>query len=162
MDDDTAAVSTRAADPADLDEMVALLPRLADYDLPANRTADMFWSSDARLLASWSRGDEPEVFVRVATVDSQIVGVAMVTMGEDHFSHQRCGHLEAVAIAPVVDGLGVGRRLIEECEEAIVDRGGELISLHVMGNNHRARRVYERLGFAEEMIRATKFLDSSS
>ena len=32
------------------------------------------------------------------------------------------------------------------------------MSLHVLGNNERARYIYRTLGYDEEMIRAVKFL----
>jgi ribosomal protein S18 acetylase RimI-like enzyme len=36
------------------------------------------------------------------------------------------------------------------------ERGARVMSLNVMVANERARSLYERLGFEEEMIRASK------
>lgn len=157
--------TTRAATAADLDAMLALLPRLADYELPANRTSDMFWQGDAELLRTWSTepvnadGTAGVVTVRVGVnVDDTPVAVAIVSLNDDHFSHELNAHLEVLVVAPEADGHRVGRTLIAEMETWSAAQGAQTMSLHVLGNNHRARAVYAKIGFDEEMIRAIKFL----
>ncbi len=153
-------LSTRDACPDDIEAVVALLPRLADYSLPARRESEMFWGSDAALARRWSAGDAPESFIRVGVdADDGVVAVAIVTMNRDHFSGESNAHLEAIAVDPAVDGQGLGRRLIAEVEAEAKSRGALTMSLHVVGNNHRARAVYKKLGYDEEMIRAIRFLD---
>lgn len=151
---------TREAVADDLAPIVSLLPRLADYELPPNRTSDMFWSSDAKLTQRWAAGEEPDVFIRVAvnSDDDAIVGVAIVTIKPDHFSGEPNGHLEVLCVAPVADGSGTGKKLLAEAEVEAHARGAQTMSLHVLGNNARARHVYSSVGYDEEMIRAIKFL----
>jgi len=155
---------TREAVAADVASIVALLPRLADYTLPPNRTSEMFWSSDAKLVKRWADGGEPDVFIRVAVdaessdADQAVVGVAIVTIKPDHFSGEPNGHLEVLCVAPAADGSGTGKKLLAEAEVEAKARGAQTMSLHVLGNNQRARHVYESVGYDEEMIRAIKFL----
>ena len=138
--------------------MVALLPRLADYELPANRAPEMFWGSDAKLARRWAEGNAPDSVIKVGCVDDVVKAAAIVTFNADHFSGERNAHLEAIVVAPDADGLGLGRQLIDEMEQHAADDGAQTMSLHVMGNNHRARHVYAQIGYGEEMIRAIKFL----
>lgn len=155
---DQRLVTTRWATPDDVDAVVALLPRLADYELPENREPEMFWGSDAELARRWARGEAPDSVIKVGCVGEVVKAAAIVTFNADHFSGERNAHLEAIVVAPDADGLGLGRRLIAEMEAHAATDGAQTMSLHVMGNNHRARHVYERIGYGEEMIRAVKFL----
>jgi len=45
---------------------------------------------------------------------------------------------------------------MDEIEADGRERGATVMSLNVMVTNERARSLYERLGFEEEMIRASK------
>jgi ribosomal protein S18 acetylase RimI-like enzyme len=151
--------TTRAAETGDVDAIVELLPRLADYPLPSRREAHMFWSSDADLVRRWAAGEAPASFVRVGVESESVVAAAVVTMNTDYFSGEPNAHLEAIAIHSTADGHGLGRRLIEECELEARRLGARSMSLHVLGNNQRARAIYQKLGYDEEMIRAVRFLD---
>jgi len=160
-----ASFSTRPARVDDLDAMIALLPRLADYELPRNRRSEMFWGSDAELLRTWAQGDVDAdgtggpVSVRVGVNDADdVAAVAIVSMNKDHFSGESNAHLEVIVVAPEADGHRLGRTLIDEMQAQAKARGAITMSLHVVGNNHRAREVYRQIGFDEEMIRAITFL----
>ena len=50
---------------------------------------------------------------------------------------------------PAVRGLGVGRRLLEVCLEAARAAGYRTCYLETMKHMHRARALYEKLGFRE-------------
>lgn len=151
--------TTREAEPDDAPAILDLLPRLADYELPEGRRSEMFWADDADLIQSWAEGEAEGVHLSVGDdAEGQIVGAAMITIGPDKFSGEACAHLEVVVIAPAADGSGLGRQLISDMEERARSLGATIMSLHVMGNNGRARHVYQELGFSEEMIRAVKWL----
>lgn len=154
--------TTRAGRPDDVATILEFLPRLADYPLPKHRTEDMFWSSDAKLLERWAAGDNAATQTTIIRVgvdaDDVAVAAAIVTMNSDHFSGESNGHLEVVVVSEAADGHGLGKTLIAEMESEAAARGAKTISLHVVGNNTRARYVYEGLGYNEEMIRAIKHL----
>ncbi len=148
----------RTATSEDVEPILKLMPRLADFELPDRRKPEQFWHEDAKVLKAWANGERSEVFVLVGTTDAnEIHGVTIVTMGDEFFSHEPSAHLEVVTVAPEADGTGLGRRLIAASEEEAKKRGALSMSLHVLKNNHRARHVYEKIGFTEELIRATKF-----
>lgn len=151
--------TTRQAAPDDADGITLLLPRLADFDLPDGRSSEMLWASDADLIREWSSGRAPDTFVLVGIdTASAVVATAIVTMRPDAFSREPSAHLEVIVVAPEVDGKGLGKVLIGEAETEAVRRGATTMSLNVLGNNTRARHVYQRLGYTEEMIRCVRFL----
>lgn len=151
--------TTRPAAPDDARGITELLPRLADFALPKGRTPEMLWASDAELVREWSEGRSPDTFVLVGVnTTPTIVATAIVTMRPDLFSREPSAHLEVIVVAPEADGHGLGRVLIGEAEKEAARRGATTMSLNVLGNNLRARHVYERLGYAEEMVRCVRFL----
>jgi [ribosomal protein S18]-alanine N-acetyltransferase len=53
-----------------------------------------------------------------------------------------------VAVAPRAQGLGLGRRLLDELEVRAAARGAASVMLEVRADNEPARRLYERVGYA--------------
>ena len=150
----------RMAEVSDLAAIQKLLPRLADFPAPRRLTTEDVWRYDGVAVAEWASGERPQTWVRVATDTAQeVVAVAVGSLIEDSFTGQPAVHLEVVVIDERVDGHGLGSRLIAEIESDGRQRGAAVMSLNVMTANHRARSLYERLGFEEEMIRASKPLD---
>ncbi|MEE4383989.1 MAG: GNAT family N-acetyltransferase [Pseudomonadales bacterium] len=147
----------RPATPDDLDAMCALLPRLAEFELPAGRAAEDLWKGDAQTLARWAAGEEPDCIVLVAEDETHgVVGLALVRLQPEFMSRDPSAHLEAIAIATVADGQGLGRRLLRAAEDAAEESGARSMTLHVFVNNERARSVYDRHGYAGELMRYVK------
>ena len=69
----------------------------------------------------------------------------------DGFRH--AGRL-GMGLLPHVRGQGLGRRLAQTTIEAARARGVERVELEVFASNTRAIRLYERLGFVHEGVRA--------
>ena len=152
--------SIRPATPSDVAAILELLPRLAAFPIPPERRPEDLWRGDAELLRRWSVGEAPQCIVSVAVDgDQAIVGAAMAQMREELISHDPSAHLEVLVVRADVEGHGIGARLVEAIEEAVRNRGAASLTLHVFAGNARARAVYDRLGFAGELIRYIKFLD---
>ena len=150
-------IVTRAAEPADAETIERLLPRLAAFDpLPPGRERAELWRPDLDGLRAWASGEQPDTSVRVATLDEVVVGAGIVTYGPDPFTGERNAHLLAIVVDPSVDGRGVGQRLMSELDRAARAHGAVSMSLNVFTGNERARALYARLGFHEEMIRAVR------
>lgn len=149
----------RDATPADLEAILALLPRLAAFELPPRRVAEHLWVGDADLLRAWARGEVPEGLVLVAeTGDGTIAGVAFTRYREELLSHRPSAHLEVLVVRPGHEGRGLGRALVEETERRVRAGGAESLSLHVFAANTRARALYQHLGYDGELIRYLKHL----
>jgi ribosomal protein S18 acetylase RimI-like enzyme len=149
----------RPATPADLDQMLELFPRLAAFDLPANRSSEHLWRGDAELLREWSAGRAPQCLVYLAVdPDQAMLGIAMAQLREELLSHEPSAHLEVIVVRDDAEGQGIGKALIATIEQAVQEQGGRSITLHVFATNTRARAVYERLGYSGELIRYIKHL----
>ncbi len=148
-----------AAVAGDCEEFLALLPRLAAFDLPAHRTAAELWQGDAEVVRAWQKGAAPDCFLLVARApDRPLLGGALVRMRPEVLSRQPSAHLEVLVVAENSQGLGIGGALIDEAERLAQDRGAKTITLNVFEANVRARGLYERLGYVSELRLYNKLL----
>lgn len=60
------------------------------------------------------------------------------------------GEVYALYVAPDLIGTGIGRGLLGEAHAAMRDQGFETSALWVLQDNERARRFYERAGYAAD------------
>lgn len=156
------AVKVRAATVDDGDAMLALLPRLAAFDVPASRQPEHLWMHDAELLESWLAGEAEQCRVHVAEDEKgRVIGLSMVSLRAELLSHEPSAHLEAIAVAAGCEGRGVGAALLEVAEQDARRHGAETMTLHVFAVNKRARRLYEKAGYEGELMRYIKPLDKS-
>lgn len=58
-------------------------------------------------------------------------------------------HLENIAVSPEAQGIGVGRRLIDDVEALAAGAGAEAVELYTNVMMVRNLEMYPRLGFAE-------------
>ncbi len=152
---------TRPARPDDLPAIEALLPRLADFEVPPHRRAEDLWHGDRELAREWAAGTRDDVLMFVATLDGAVVGVAGATARADWLTSAPSVHVELLAVDAGVEGRGIGAALLGEVEAAAVARGVATLSLNVFTNNRRARALYERAGFDGELMRFVKPLGDS-
>jgi len=151
----------RDANLADAEALGAMLPQLADFDIPSKRLPEQLWSGDLEMLNAILAGEKPDSFIKVA-IDSdapqRILGLAMITLRAELFNKEPSAHLEALVVNTDARGFGVGRRLLALAEDCVRERGARSLTLHVFSNNHRARSLYDDFGFDSELIRAVKWL----
>ena len=76
------------------------------------------------------------------------VGIAVCFMGYSTFAARSLLNVHDLAVLPAHRGKHVGRRILEAVEAAACARGCCKVTLEVQENNTRARRLYERFGFA--------------
>lgn len=63
-------------------------------------------------------------------------------------SQGKCAYLYSLRVMEILQGQGIGTRLIIEAEREIVNRGLTCVTIAVAKANNGARRLYERLGYA--------------
>ncbi len=147
----------RAATPADGEAMMALMPRLAAFEIPESRTPEHLWRDDAELLREWIDGGTNGCLVHVAeSKKGEILGFTMIRLRPELLSHEPSSHLETIAVAEGAEGKGIGRALLNTAEDAARKHGAQTITLHVFSTNARARQFYERAGYDGELIRYIK------
>ncbi|MGI0148571.1 MAG: GNAT family N-acetyltransferase [Thermoplasmata archaeon] len=87
----------------------------------------------------------------VAIADGEVIGAADCHAG----TFPKDGHMGGIGIA-IQSGWregGLGRRMMERVLEWMRSRGFKKAELAVFATNHRARHLYDSLGFVEEGIR---------
>lgn len=143
--------------------MLALLPQLADFQVPDRRNPNDLWQSDAQLLSEVVDGSATLTFADVI-VDATNTphGLVLITLREELMSHAPSAHLEAIVVSPEKRGKGLGGILLQHAEQAAVRRGARSLSLHVFSNNLRARGLYDQAGYDSELIRAIKWFDQGA
>jgi len=143
----------------DVDDIVSIMPRLADFNVPVKRNPDHLWQGDLNMLHEWAAGKRNDVDICVACTAHKLVGVAMLSMRKELLSSEPSVHLEVLALEKSAEGFGIATALMDEVDRLARQRGAQSITLHVFANNTKARALYERHGFEGELIRCIKHLD---
>jgi len=78
----------------------------------------------------------------IAEKDGERVGGAFVAKVSDDIAQLRLLHVEAQA-----RGLGIGKRLVEECVRFARQAGYQKMTLWTQSNLHAARHIYKQAGF---------------
>jgi ribosomal protein S18 acetylase RimI-like enzyme len=139
--------------------MLALMPRLAEFDLPQGRSPGELYGDDAKLMRRWLADEADDCLVQVAVDDSgEILGFTLTRLRPDALNHEPSAHLEAIAVAAAAEGRGAGKALLAAVEENAANYGAQSLTLHVISTNERAISFYERAGYFGEMRRYIKRL----
>lgn len=126
------SISIRPFAVADTEAVVALW-RAAGLVKPWN---DPYLDIERKLTV------QPELFLVAVASDSTLVGTAMV----GYEGHR--GWVNYLAVADPARGTGLGRRLMDEAERLLVERGCPKLNLQVRTSNTEVIAFYERLGYA--------------
>lgn len=149
----------RSAVSEDGEAILALMPRLAAFNVPKSRNPVDLWRSDAAMLQRWLDGEAAECFVHVAIDDAEtMLGFTLVSLCPELLSHEPSAHLEAIAVGEGAEGMGVGQALLAAAESEARTQGAQTITLHVFASNTRARGFYEQSGYDGELLRYIKEL----
>lgn len=141
------------------DDVVALLPRLASFELPPKRHPPDLWQGDEKMVRRWFAGEEPAVHVYCAVNErSQVCGMAMFSLRSELLSGEPSAHLEALAVADGCEGRGVGTLLLNTCHQRARELGAHSMTLHVFDRNRRALGLYVNQGYEPELRRCIKWL----
>jgi ribosomal protein S18 acetylase RimI-like enzyme len=96
--------------------------------------------------------------VLVAELDAHLAGWVKVQSPTLMPSHAHVLEIGGLAVDPVRQGAGVGRRLVEAAVQECRRRGARKLTLRVLGLNTAARRLYDRCGFQVEGVLREEFL----
>ncbi len=142
----------RPAIPGDREAVIGLTGRLADFPVPAWRTAEEIARADLHLLLPVLESPRPEALLLVAELEGRVAGFVFAAEREDYFTHELVAHVEDLALAPEAEGRGLARGLMEAVAAWARGRGRRRVSLNVWAQNRRAIGFYERLGFQPETV----------
>jgi ribosomal protein S18 acetylase RimI-like enzyme len=124
----TAAAAIRACEERDLDRFDTLgSPQHVQY-----------------CRRDFARGELVAILV---AVDDDDIPVGKVHLDFETKASEDVAVLGAAAVAPSLQGRGIGTRLMAAAEELARERGVGTIELGAEDHNPRARMLYERLGY---------------
>ncbi|HYF91123.1 MAG TPA: GNAT family N-acetyltransferase [Symbiobacteriaceae bacterium] len=111
---------------------------------------------DGHPLSAEARGDlipglrqHPTTLIFLAFAGEEPVGIAVCFRGFSTFAARPLINISDYFVRPEHRGHGAGRLLLEAVERKARETGCCKLTLEVQENNHRARRIYGAMGFAQ-------------
>jgi GNAT superfamily N-acetyltransferase len=135
----------RAARPADVPVLLALVRELAAYE----REPDAVETTEPMLHAALF-GDAPVASCHVAELDGRVVGFALWYVTFSTWKGRPGLWLEDLFVRPAARGHGLGRALLQELAEVCVQRGYARFEWWVLDWNVDAQGFYRSLGARPE------------
>ena len=160
MSDQHLPLTIRSARHDDEAFLVALMPRLADFPLPAWRTAEEIAGGDRQILLDALHGTLAHSAILVAELSpgGERAGYVFATTKHDYFTRAAHAHVEILAVEPAAQGRGVARALMDAIEQWAGRRGYGWVTLNVFDRNSRAKALYDSLGYELETVAYRKAL----
>ncbi len=93
----------------------------------------------------------------VAEVDGAVAGYISIRPATELQASSHVQHVTGLAVAPALQGRGVGRALVEAAAAEAGRRGARRLTLRVLGPNSAARRLYDSCGFVVEGVLRGEF-----
>jgi len=112
-------------------------------------------SSDARQRLIPGLRNHPTTLIFLAYVDEKAVGLATCFRGFSTFAALPVIQIEDFYVLPEHRGQGLGQQLLAAVERKARSLGCCKVTLEVQEKNIRARRLYERAGFAQAVYGET-------
>jgi GNAT superfamily N-acetyltransferase len=133
-------VELREATSEDADACLVVQRRSAVVGYAHIFAQDLYPFPDDVVRAEWVRRHASEAHVVVASESGELIGTVSA----------RSAWVEALFVVPDSWGTGVAGRLLDRAVELIAASGATTARLDVMADNVRARRFYERRGWAPD------------
>lgn len=117
-----------------------------DGELRAVRLGSADVPQMLQLVAATQPGPFAERTVELGEYYGVFEGERLVAMAGERFEAGTLREISGVCTHPDFQGRGLARRLVQMLIRLEIGRN-KIPFLHVMNDNHRARRIYERMGF---------------
>jgi GNAT superfamily N-acetyltransferase len=92
--------------------------------------------------------EHPTTTIFLAYQGRNAIGIANCFVGFSTFAARSLINIQDLAVLPGHREKGIGRLLLEAVERKALEIGCCKLTIEVQENNHRARHVYESVGFA--------------
>ena len=159
IDETRSAPHIRLAHADDDEFILSLVPRFVAFDLPAWRkrseTLNGIRSDIARHLRELPAASHLYV---AENEDAERLGFLHLQTQKDFFTGVLNCHVADLVVATEHDGEGVGSALIAFAERWAREHRCRHVTLAVFPGNKRARDLYERHGYGDELVRMAKIL----
>jgi ribosomal protein S18 acetylase RimI-like enzyme len=135
----------------------SLVPRFSEFDLPTWRQRDEIDNTNLASLKKAMETPEPGSAIFIAEDETgKRAGFLHLQIQTDYFNGEKVAYISDLAVDSSFEGQGVGRIILDKAEEWAREQGCSMLTLYVFSNNSRARKVYEKLGFKEEVTKYVK------
>jgi ribosomal protein S18 acetylase RimI-like enzyme len=151
-------LTIRPATNRDLEFLLGLVPRLSEFGLPPSREVKSLETFSYDLLRKALLEPTATTAILIAEADGKKLGFIHLEEEKEFFSGEAQGYIANLAISQEAEGKGVGRALMNAAEAWAKEHGYRYLTLNVFATNRRARTFYEKLGYAEDVLRLTKML----
>ena len=153
------AVFVRSFLPTDEEFIISLISRFSEFDLPEWRRINDIDNTNRLALLRAMEQPEPESAIFIAEDESAgQIGFVHLQTRIDYFNGEKQGYISDLAVDSSFEGQGVGRILLETAENWSREQGYALLTLFVFAGNKHAQYVYEKSGFAQDIIRYAKVI----
>jgi ribosomal protein S18 acetylase RimI-like enzyme len=152
-------IRIRPATIEDKDFILSLVPRLSEFGPPPWRNAEQMSATDAAVLSSHLLEPSEAVIFIVEDENGGALGFIHLQPGNDYYHKEPHGHIADIIVAPDGEGRGIGKLLMAKAEEWAREHGYRRLTLSVFAQNVRARELYGRLGYGEDMMKFVKELN---
>ena len=144
----------------DSEFILSLISRFSEFDLPEWRRMNDIDNTNRQALLKAMAEPEPESAIFVAEEETVgPVGFVHLQTRIDYFNGEKQGYISDLAVDSAFEGRGIGRMLLETAENWSREQGYALLTLFVFAGNTHAQQVYEKSGFAQDIIRYAKVID---
>ena len=141
----------------DDDFILSLVPRFADFPLPAWRRRHECIEGIRDELRRHLEDPPANSYLFVAEdADGTRAGFIRLQRTEDFFTRRGNCHIADLAVAPAHEGRGVGKALLAHAERWAREHHCHLVTLAVLPGNERARALYEAAGYGTDLLRLAK------
>lgn len=156
-------IQIRIFNPTDSEFVLSLVGRFSEFDLPgwrSNRELDD--ANRASLHKSMQETDSDSVIFIAENESGARAGFIHLQTQADYFNGDKNGYVSDLSVEKSFEGRGIGSLLLAKAEEWARQKGYRMMTLYVFANNTRARRLYEKRGFEQEVVKYAKTLKPGS
>lgn len=151
------AIHLRPFSPPDTGFIESLIPRFSEFDLPTWRTRNEIDKASLASLKKAMETPEPGSAIFIAEDEmGKRAGFLHIQIQTDYFNSKKIAYISDIAVDSFFEGQGIGRILLDKAEDWAREQDCSLLTLYVFSDNSRARKVYEKLGFKEEVTKYVK------
>jgi ribosomal protein S18 acetylase RimI-like enzyme len=157
MDTKSMPIQIRQHQPSDNEFILSLVSRFSEFELPGWRQKDEIDGTNQKSIQRALNQPEPGSAIFIAEDENgTLAGFIHLQTETDYFRDEKYGYISDLAVDTPSEGRGIGRQLLGMGEEWARAKGYRLLALYVFSGNRRAREVYEKFGFQEEVVKYVK------
>lgn len=134
-------MAIRPALESDIPTIFRMIEGLAEYEKALNEVTATKQDLEKTLFAQ-----NPQVYCHVATVDGEVVGIAIWHLNYSTWIGKHGIYVEDLFVIPEERGKGHGLALLKELSQICVDRGYERLQWSVLDWNEPSIQFYKSLG----------------